>query len=362
MHATNTTPKNHRARWAAIGAAVAVSLGAGGLGIARATAPDGASAYVPMVPCRLVDTRPGSNVGPRVGPLVGPDAELTVDGWSDVAGDCDLPAGTTGLQLNVTAIGASQLTNLRFYPEGADTPTASNLNPAPGKPPTPNAVAVSLNPANGRFHVFNRFGAVDVVIDVHGYFTDHAHDDRYYPRADADAAIDAAVAERVPRQQSLFIPASAFGPRRQDDDVVRTALLAYRLSGGYLDAPVLLPVGSQVHHITITATDSNPSQDLSLSLVRTLLGSSPAMATAAVTGTSGSSPTARTFSVAFAEPIEIEAEQTYTISAHASGWTNALIIYSVRFDYTLPAEPATFPPGGQPVLPPIVTPPPIAEP
>jgi hypothetical protein len=175
-----------RTRWAAVGAAIAVTLGAGGLGIVRATAPDGASAYVPISPCRLVDTRASAQVGPQAGPLVGPDVEITVDGWGDVAGDCSLPADTTGLQLNVTAVDASQLTNLRFYPEGANTPTASNLNPAPGQPPTPNAVAVSLNPSNGKFHVFNRFGSVHVVIDVLGYFTDHDHDDRYYRKTEAD--------------------------------------------------------------------------------------------------------------------------------------------------------------------------------
>lgn len=164
----------HRARWAAFGAAVAVSLGAGGLGIVSATAPDGASAYTPIDPCRLADTRVDGNVGPHNTPL-GPDAVFTFDGWGDVPGDCNLPENTTGLQLNVTAVGATQLTNLRFYPAGGATPTVSNLNPSPGAPPTPNAVTVSLNDA-GQFDVFNRFGNVDIVIDVAGYYGDHQHD------------------------------------------------------------------------------------------------------------------------------------------------------------------------------------------
>src|SRR5690606_27714722 len=44
MHADHSTARQHRARWAAIGAAVAVSVGAGGFGIVKATSPDGASA------------------------------------------------------------------------------------------------------------------------------------------------------------------------------------------------------------------------------------------------------------------------------------------------------------------------------
>ena len=171
----NSSSKNHRARWAAFGAAVAVSLGAGGLGIVSATSPDGASAYVPIAPCRLADTRPASNVGPFASPL-GAEQTFTFDGRGDVPGDCNLPATATGLQLNVTAVGATQLTNLRLYPNGTPTPTVSNLNPAPGAAPTPNAVTVKLDDTNGKFDVFNKFGQVDVIIDVAGYYTDHQHD------------------------------------------------------------------------------------------------------------------------------------------------------------------------------------------
>src|SRR5690606_37824944 len=86
------------------------------------------------------------------------------------------PSDTTALELNVTAVDASTLTNLRFYPEDVDTPTASNLNPAPGQPPTPNSVTAPLNTANGQFDVFNRFGNVHLVIDVVGVYGDHQHD------------------------------------------------------------------------------------------------------------------------------------------------------------------------------------------
>ena len=146
MHAP-TSPKNHRARWAAIGAAVAVSLGAGGLGIAKATSPEGASAYVAIAPCRLVDTRAGDgHIGTQAGPVPGDTAISIVGRGAAITDDstCDgvIPEEATGLQLNVTAVGATQLTNLRLYPNGTPTPTVSNLNPAPGAAPTPNAVTV----------------------------------------------------------------------------------------------------------------------------------------------------------------------------------------------------------------------------
>ncbi len=167
-----------RSRWAAVGAAVAITLGAGGLGIANATTSSGEKPiYKPITPCRLADTRPApDNVGPRTSPL-GPEEAYTLTGWGTV-GNCTLPNGTAGLALNVTAVAPSQETYLTIYPTGVTLPLTSNLNPAPGQPPTPNAVNVDLN-ASGQFNVYNKYGSVHVVVDVVGYYDDHNHDDRY---------------------------------------------------------------------------------------------------------------------------------------------------------------------------------------
>ena len=176
-----------RSRWAAVGAAVAVTLGAGGLGIVQATTSSGERPiYKPINPCRLADTRPAPDtVGDRTSPL-GPEETYSLTGWGNV-GDCvGLPTGTTGLALNVTAVGPSTATYLTLFPSGATLPTASNLNPTPGEPPTPNAVNVDLSDA-GTFSVFNKFGNVHIVVDVVGYYDDHHHDDRYYTEDEARA-------------------------------------------------------------------------------------------------------------------------------------------------------------------------------
>jgi hypothetical protein len=144
-----------RSRWAAMGAAVAITLGGGGLGIVQATTSSGEKPiYVPINPCRLADTRPAPDtVGVRTTP-VGAEESYTLSGWG-VVGDCTLPAGTAGLALNVTAVDPTDPTYLTLYPTGASLPTTSNLNPWPGQPPTPNAVNVDLN-GSGRFDVFNK--------------------------------------------------------------------------------------------------------------------------------------------------------------------------------------------------------------
>ncbi|MDJ0770915.1 MAG: hypothetical protein QNJ12_19130 [Ilumatobacter sp.] len=180
-----------RTRWAATGAVVAVCLGAGGVGIGAATTSSGERAvFQPIEPCRLADTRPAPDtVGNRTTPL-GPDETYTLLGWGDV-GNCSLPTDTAGLALNVTAVDPTSLTFLTLFPADSELPLASHLNPAPGEPPTPNAVTVDLDPA-GRFSVYNLQGNVHVIVDVVGHYHDHDHDDRYYTQADVDAAVDAA--------------------------------------------------------------------------------------------------------------------------------------------------------------------------
>ncbi len=186
-----------RARWAAIGAAVAVCLGAGGFGLVQATIDSGERpVLININPCRITDTRDPDNVGPRSTP-VGAGETYTISAHGS-NGNCTLPATATALSLNVTAVGATEQTNVRVFPAGGALPTASNLNPSPGSPPVPNAVTVGLS-ADGEFNVFNFNGQVDLVIDVGGYYEDHNHDDRYYTkdqtytRAEVDAAIDDAI-------------------------------------------------------------------------------------------------------------------------------------------------------------------------
>lgn len=162
-----------RSKWAAVGAAVAVTLGAGGIGITHATTSSGEMPiYLPIEPCRLADTRPDFQVGDRATPL-GAEETYTLDGQGAI-GNCNLPSGTAALSLNVTALDASAPTFVSLFPAGAALPVASHLNPLPGQGPTPNAVNVDLS-AGGEFSVYNLAGTVNIIIDVVGIFDDHVH-------------------------------------------------------------------------------------------------------------------------------------------------------------------------------------------
>ncbi|MEO1057165.1 MAG: hypothetical protein AAFY28_09655 [Actinomycetota bacterium] len=118
-----------RTRWAAIGAAIAVTLGGGSLALVDAAKSSGDRPVTVFLddPCRLRDTRPSDGIGGRTTPL-GPAEEYTVQGTGP-SGDCDVPGDAVGLVTNVTAVEATQQTNLRFYPTGGSVPLVSNLNP-----------------------------------------------------------------------------------------------------------------------------------------------------------------------------------------------------------------------------------------
>jgi hypothetical protein len=179
-----------RVRWAAIGAAVAVSLGAGGIGIVNATISSGPKAvYVPITPCRLADTRPGDdNVGTRSAPLTTRDVHtFTVRGTN---GDCTIPTGASAIVANVTAVAPSAGSFMTIWPADKPQPLASSLNYTAGQAPTPNAVTVALS-ADGKIKAYNHNGNVHVIIDITGYYQDHTHDDRYYTQTQTDEKIAA---------------------------------------------------------------------------------------------------------------------------------------------------------------------------
>ncbi len=123
--------------------------------------------FVPMTPCRLIDTRPGEF---HIGPLetFGPSDTKTVAAHGD-NGDCTIPTDAVGLSSNVTALDATAPSFLTIWP-GGERPVASSLNPVPGQPPIPNAVVTTLSGA-GSFEVYNLNGTVNVIIDVNGYYT-----------------------------------------------------------------------------------------------------------------------------------------------------------------------------------------------
>ena len=125
------------------------------------------SAFVSIDPCRLLDTRPATKIGP-ISTLGGSTTRTaTVRGTN---GQCFVPATATAVSMNVTAVDGTASSFLTVWPsDAASRPGTSNLNWVPGAPPTPNKVDVALS-ADGKVSLFNRFGTVNVIADIVGYY------------------------------------------------------------------------------------------------------------------------------------------------------------------------------------------------
>jgi hypothetical protein len=169
-----------RSRWAAIGAAVAVTVGAGGVVRLVGAASSDPSSFVAITPVRVLDTRDPNNVG-LAGPFVSAvSQDLIITGTINTTiGDLTVvPVGATAVSMNVTVVSPSADGFLSVRPADAPgAPTTSSLNFTAGDI-VPNAVDVQLPVAGadaGRIEItYDAFGSAgpvtDVLIDVVGYF------------------------------------------------------------------------------------------------------------------------------------------------------------------------------------------------
>ena len=156
-----------RSRWAAIGAVVAISLGAGGLLTASATGSAGASSFVPITPCRLMDTRAGAQVGPR-GTPIGANETYLATVWG-TNGKCTIPNTATAVSMNVTFVSPTEGGFVSVFPADKPWPGTSNLNFTAGQAAGPNAVTSALS-ADGRLAFLNAAGTVGLIADIVGYY------------------------------------------------------------------------------------------------------------------------------------------------------------------------------------------------
>lgn len=158
-----------RIRWAAIGAAVAVSLGGGTMLIANASNNVGTSAFSPVDPIRVLDTRADGKVGALDGSGDPRTLQITGTISTNIGTQTVVPIGATAVVMNVTVVDGEAGNSggyVTVYPCGT-RPTSSNLNFVQGQT-IPNAVTTSIS-ASG--HVcFYVYGKANLLADVVGYY------------------------------------------------------------------------------------------------------------------------------------------------------------------------------------------------
>ena len=117
---------------------------------------------IPVAPCRLVDTRPGSGGG---GPIQSGSSEsFTLPGL----GGCNIPTSAVAYSLNVTVVPQHTLGYLTIWPTGEAQPLVSLMNSSDGRVKA-NAAIVPAG-TQGAVSVYVT-DTSNVILDINGYFT-----------------------------------------------------------------------------------------------------------------------------------------------------------------------------------------------
>jgi uncharacterized repeat protein (TIGR01451 family) len=161
--------------------------------------------FVPVVPCRIADTRAAA--GPFGGPVM---AGGSTRSFAIPESACAIPATALAYSLNVTVVPRGPLSYLTLWPAGLDRPLVSTLNSFQGTV----AANAAIVPAgtNGAVSVYVT-GTTDVILDIDGYF-DAASDSNsysFYPTqpcriADTRMAAGPLGAPSLPAGQSRDFP------------------------------------------------------------------------------------------------------------------------------------------------------------
>ena len=148
----------------------------GGLGLllshAARAAVAGPYSFYPLTPCRVVDTR--GPVGPQGGPALSAN---TVRNFAIInVNGCGVPTTAKAASVNITAILATDLGDLRVFPYQSPVPLASVINFSPADFALANGAVIPIANIGGldisvqTDMAPGSNGAVHLVVDVTGYF------------------------------------------------------------------------------------------------------------------------------------------------------------------------------------------------
>ena len=118
--------------------------------------------FVPITPCRVMDTR--NPAGVLGGPSIAGGSTRTVPIPQSA---CNIPGGAQAYSVNITVAPPGPLTYLSVWPTGQAQPVVSTLNSFDGRI-VANAAIVPAG-TNGAISLFAS-NTTDVIIDINGYF------------------------------------------------------------------------------------------------------------------------------------------------------------------------------------------------
>ncbi len=121
--------------------------------------------FVPVTPCRVVDTRNAN--GTFGGPAIGGNSSRSFP-LSQSGNPCSIPSSAIAYSLNVTVLPQTTLGYLTIWPSGEGQPNVSTLNSPDGRIKA-NAAIVPAGTPSGSVSVYVT-DTSNVILDIDGYF------------------------------------------------------------------------------------------------------------------------------------------------------------------------------------------------
>ena len=139
----------------------------GEAGIEKATSASNPLPFIAITPCRVADTR-GNGFAGQYGP---PALVANTTRSFTITGQCGIPASAAAVSFNFAALNVGATGDLRVFPAGGGAPLVSTLNYNANTPNIANAAVVPLG-TGGAITVQADATAIDLIIDVNGYYDD----------------------------------------------------------------------------------------------------------------------------------------------------------------------------------------------
>lgn len=135
--------------------------------VAVASPPKPETVFVPITPCRVIDTRvKGGPVSAARSFYVAGTANVTNQGGR--SGGCGIPSAASAVSANVVATGATKGGFVKGYPAGAPEPGASIINY--GNASIANGLALAIRPGTAQNLTLKASSPVQLVVDITGYY------------------------------------------------------------------------------------------------------------------------------------------------------------------------------------------------
>ena len=126
--------------------------------------------YIPLPPCRVVDTRLGSGFSGGYGP---PALAAQATRAFTIGGQCGIPTDAQAVSFEFTAVNMTANGNFKAWPSGVSMPTASVLNWTATTSVIGNGIVVPVGGSPGVLDVYLNgplSSTVDLVLDVNGFY------------------------------------------------------------------------------------------------------------------------------------------------------------------------------------------------